>query len=214
MQIDPATRRNLELTVTLSGERRGSLLAVIDRTLTGPGARLLAEHLAAPLTAPDQITARLDAVQFFADRSELRAPLRERLRRIPDIERALTRLGLGRGGPRDLAALRDALGETAATRAVLAAPGLIPLPRVLAEAEIGLGDHRVLVERLGRALARDPPLFARDGGFVAAGYLPELDDLRALRDDSRQAIAALQARYAEASGIASLRIRHNNVIGY
>jgi DNA mismatch repair protein MutS len=214
MQIDAATRRNLELTATLSGERRGSLLAVIDRTLTGPGARLLAEHFTAPLTETAPITARLDAVEFLVDRPAIRAALRERLRRMPDIERALSRLGLGRGGPRDLASLRDALGETAAMRAALSAPALVPLPDVLSLAERGLGEHRVLVERLGRALGRELPLFARDGGFIAAGYLPELDDLRTLRDDSRRAIAALQARYAEASGIASLRIRHNNVIGY
>jgi DNA mismatch repair protein MutS len=151
---------------------------------------------------------------FFVERPDSRAALRERLRHCPDIERALSRLSLGRGGPRDLAALRDGLGETAAIRGSLAAPGLLPLPEMLAGAERGLGEHGVLVERLGRALAADLPLFARDGGFVAAGYAPELDQLRELRDDSRRAIAALQARYAEASGVASLRIRHNNVIGY
>jgi DNA mismatch repair protein MutS len=243
MQIDAATRRNLELVATLSGERRGSLLATIDRTLTGPGARLLAEQLAAPLTASDAIRARLDAVQFLVDRADMRSALRQILRRVPDIERALTRLSLGRGGPRDLAALRDALGETAAIRAILftpgvLAPGLMPLPELLARAEAGLGEHGVLVDRLGRALAADPgsgsgagpgsgsgagpgsgsgaglPLFARDGGFIAGGYTPELDQLRELRDDSRRAIAALQARYAEGTGVASLRIRHNNVIGY
>src|SRR5436305_5074681 len=159
MQIDAATRRNLELTVTLSGERRGILLATIDRSLTGAGARLLAEHLAAPLTDPAAIAARLDAVQFLLDRADTRAGLRERLRRVPDIERALTRLSLGRGGPRDLAALRDALGETATLRAELAAPGLVPLPQRLAEAERGLGEHGALVERLSRALAAELPLF-------------------------------------------------------
>jgi len=214
MQIDAATRRNLELTVTLSGERRGSLLAVIDRTLTGAGARLLAEHLAGPLTVPDAIMARLDAVAFLVARPDTRAALRQRLRHCPDIERALSRLSLGRGGPRDLAALRDGLGETAAIRAALAAPGLVPLPETLAAAEQGLGEHGVLVERLGRALAAELPLFARDGGFIAAGYAIELDQCRELRDDSRRAIAQLQARYGEASGVASLRIRHNNVIGY
>ncbi len=218
MQIDAATRRNLELVATLSGERRGSLLATIDRTLTGPGARLLAEQLAAPLTLPDAIAARLDAVESLVDRADMRDALRQILRRVPDIERALTRLSLGRGGPRDLAALAGALGETARVRAILlaagAAPGLVPLPGLLARAEVGLGEHGALVDRLGRALAAELPLFARDGGFIAAGYTPELDQLRELRDDSRRAIAALQARCAEASGVAALRIRHNNVIGY
>src|SRR5437764_4733575 len=213
MQIDAATRRNLELTATLAGERRGSLPATIDRSLTGAGARLLAEHLAAPLTDPAAIAARLDAVQFLLDRADTRAGLRERLRHCPDIERALSRLSLGRGGPRDLAALRDALGETASLRAELAAPGLVPLPERLAAAEQGLGEHGALVDRLSRALAAELPLFARDGGFIASGYAPELDELRELRDESRRTIAALQARYAETTGVASLRIRHNNVIG-
>jgi DNA mismatch repair protein MutS len=214
MQIDAATRRNLELVATLSGERRGSLLAAIDRTLTGPGARLLGEQLAAPLTAPDRIAERLDAVQAIVDRADMRAALRQILRRVPDIERALTRLSLGRGGPRDLAALRDALGETSGIRAILLAPGLVPLPDLLARAETGLGEHGTLVDRLGRALAAELPLFTRDGGFIAPGYASELDQLRELRDENRRTIAALQARYAEASGVASLRIRHNNVIGY
>src|SRR5205823_6098047 len=135
------------------------------------------------------------------------AALRERLKHCPDIERALSRLSLGRGGPRDLAALRDGLGETSAIRSALAAPGLLPLPEMLATAEQGLGEHGVLVERLGRALAAELPLFARDGGFVAAGYASELDQLRELRDDSRRAIAALQARYAEAGGIRSSKRR-------
>src|SRR5208282_3965706 len=119
IQIDAATRRNLELVTTLAGERKGSLLATIDRTVTAAGARLLTDHLAAPLTEPAPIAARLDAVQFFVDRPETRAALRERLRHCPDIERALTRLSLGRGGPRDLAALRQSLGETASLREML-----------------------------------------------------------------------------------------------
>src|SRR5215468_3955195 len=169
MQIDAATRRNLELVTTLAGDRKGTLLATIDRTVTPAGARLLADHLAAPLTAIAAITARLDAVQFYVDRSEARLALRERLRHCPDIERALTRLSLGRGGPRDLAALRQSLGETAALREMLAAPGLVPLPAPVAAARCGLGEHGALVERLGQALAAELPLLTRDGGFIAAG---------------------------------------------
>ncbi len=214
MQIDAATRRNLELVATSAGERRGSLLATIDRTVTAAGARLLADHLAAPLTAPSAITTRLDAVEYFIDCPDIRAASRERLRHCPDLERALTRLSLGRGGPRDLAALRRSLGETAAFRELLAEPGLVPLPEQLLAARRGLGEHAILVDRLGRALAEDLPLFARDGGFVAAGYSDELDEWRRLRDESRRTIAALQARYAAETAVAALKIRHNNVIGY
>ena len=126
----------------------------------------------------------------------------------------MTRLSLGRGGPRDLAALRQSLGETAALREMLAEPGLVPLPERLAAARRGLGEHGVLVDRLGRALADELPLFARDGGFIAAGYSDELDEWRRLRDESRRMIAALQARYAAETAVAALKIRHNNVIGY
>src|SRR5215472_9783445 len=157
---------------------------------------------------------RLDAVEFYTDHPEARASLRERLRHCPDIERALTRLSLGRGGPRDLAALRQSLGETVSLREMLAVADLVPLPERLAEARRGLGEHGALVERLGRALAEELPLFARDGGFIAAGYSAELDEWRGLRDESRRMIAALQARYAAESGVAALKIRHNNVIGY
>jgi DNA mismatch repair protein MutS len=214
MQIDAATRRNLELVTTLAGERKGSLLATIDRTVTAAGARVLADHLSSPLTEPAEIVARLDAVQFFIDRPEARAALRERLKRCPDIERALTRLSLGRGGPRDLAALCQSLGETALLRDMLTAPGLVPLPERLTKARHSLGQHGALVERLGRALAAELPLFARDGGFIASGYSTELDEWRSLRDESRRMIAALQARYASETAISALKIRHNNVIGY
>jgi DNA mismatch repair protein MutS len=214
MQIDAATRRNLELVATSAGERRGSLLATIDRTRTAAGARLLAEHLAAPLTDPAAIAARLDAVGFFIDCPDLRAVLRERLRHCPDIERALTRLSLGRGGPRDLLALRQSLGETAALREMLVAAGLMALPERLAAARRELGEHGILVERLDRALTDELPLFARDGGFIAAGYSDELDEWRRLRDESRRTIAELQARYAGETAVAALKIRHNNVIGY
>ena len=189
-------------------------MATIDRTLTAAGARLLADHLSAPLTEPAAVAARLDAVGFFIDGPELSAAVRDRLRHCPDIERALTRLSLGRGGPRDLAALRQSLGETAAFRNLLDEPALVPLPRLLAAAQRGLGEHAVLVDRLGRALAEELPLFARDGGFIAAEYSDELDEWRRLRDESRRMIAALQAQYAAETAVAALKIRHNNVIGY
>jgi len=215
MEIDAATRRNLELSRTLSGERKGSLLSVIDRTVTGAGARLLAARLAAPLTDPAAIERRLDAVGFFAGSSRSRNDLREILRRIPDVDRALSRLALDRGGPRDLAAIRDALAETASVRAAVGGSGpLEPPPSAVLEALDDLGEHAGLVATLGAALAPELPLLARDGGLVAPGFSPELDRLRDLRDQSRRLIAALQARYAGETGVASLKVKHNNVLGY
>jgi DNA mismatch repair protein MutS len=214
MEIDAATRRNLELTQTLSGERRGSLISTIDRTVTGAGARLLAEHLASPLTDPGAINARLDAVAFFADDERLREASRQVLRRCPDIERAMARLALGRGGPRDLAALRDTLGESAALRRLLGEAPAAAKPMPVLRAERDLGEHAAFVERLRRALAPELPLVTRDGGFIAGGYSTELDELRLLRDESRRTVANLQARYAAETGVPSLKIRHNNVLGY
>ncbi|MEO3427766.1 DNA mismatch repair protein MutS [Pelagibius sp. CAU 1746] len=212
MEIDAATRRNLELTEALSGGRAGSLLATIDRTVTGAGARLLATRLSTPLTDPAAISGRHDLVAHFLEAANLRQDLRARLRRCPDIERALSRLSLGRGGPRDLAAIRDALAVAGELRGLLQQNG--EAPALLAEAIRDLGLHDTLVGRLARALAPEPPMQARDGGAIAAGYDAALDALRALRDDSRKLIAGLQKNYAEASGVTSLKIKHNNVLGY
>ncbi|MDE1902927.1 MAG: DNA mismatch repair protein MutS [Alphaproteobacteria bacterium] len=210
MAIDPATRRNLELSETLTGERKGSLLAALDRTATGAGARLLAEHLAAPLTDRAAIEARLDAAALFHADERLRDDVRAILRRCGDLARAMARLGLGRGGPRDLACLRDTLGESATLRARL--NGVTPA--LVAAAARDLGEHATFVARLTRALAADLPLAARDGGFIAEGYAADLDALRRLRDDGKRLIVELQARYAGETGIASLKIRFNNVLGY
>ncbi len=214
MEIDAATRRNLELTQTLTGEHKGSLLSTIDRTVTGAGARLLTEHLGSPLTDPKAINTRLDAVAFFVGNERLRESLRAILKRCPDMERAMARLGLGRGGPRDLAALRDTLAETAELRRLFQDIAAAEKPALIARAEQALGDHSVVVDRLKRALAAELPLLARDGGFIAAGYASALDELRMLRDESRRMVANLQSRYADETGVASLKIRHNNVLGY
>ena len=211
MEIDAATRRNLELARTLSGDRKGSLLSVIDRTVTGGGARLMAARMAAPLTDPAAIDARLDMVQFFLDESGLRDSLRGTLRGSPDAERSLSRLTLARGGPRDLSAIGETLKRTEAIRAEMAL--LAPPPGIGATLE-DFGHHEGLRDRLDRALAEDMPLQARDGGFIAAGYAPQLDELRQLRDESRRLIANLEARYRKETGIGSLKVRHNNVLGY
>ncbi|MDP2206299.1 MAG: DNA mismatch repair protein MutS [Alphaproteobacteria bacterium] len=219
MEIDAATRRNLELTHTMTGERAGSLLSVMDMTVTGAGARLLARHIAMPLTGAEAIGARLDTVSFFADQEKIRRETREFLRGCADIERALARLSLDRGGPRDLAAIRDTLGQTVRLHRLIssAVDAFHMLPALLQEALSSLarwGSHHPLVDQLERALAADLPVLTRDGGFIASGYAPKLDELKMLRDNSRQHIARLQADYVRKTGVNTLKIKHNNVIGY
>ncbi|WP_349257290.1 DNA mismatch repair protein MutS [Vitreimonas sp.] len=218
MAIDAATRAALEIDRSVRGGRDGSLLACVDRTVTAAGGRLLAERLARPLTDVAAIGARLDAVQFFLGARERRAGVREELRAAGDLARALTRLALGRGGPRDLAHLRDGLqaGERAAAR-LLGAGDEAPAEIACACAALALSSHpdsAFLAQALERALAPDLPLLARDGGFIAPNCDAALDEARALRDDSRKVIAALQARYAEEAGIPGLKLKHNNVLGY
>jgi DNA mismatch repair protein MutS len=211
--LDSATRGNLELIRTLAGERRGSLLAAIDRTVTAAGSRLLAQRLAAPLTDAAEIGHRLDAVAVFATDAAARSDLRARLKSAPDLARALSRIVIGRGGPRDLAAIRDGIFAAAEIAARLAA--LPELPRDIAQvAQVLRRTDAALAEELGKVLADELPALRRDGGFVRAGYAGALDEARALRDESRRVIAALQVRYAEATGIRALKIRHNNVLGY
>jgi DNA mismatch repair protein MutS len=213
LAIDQATRGNLELIRTIAGERRGSLLAAIDRTLTSAGARLLAQRLAAPLTDPVEITHRLDSVGAFVADSAARADLRALLKAVPDLARALARIVVTRGGPRDLAAIRDGIFAAAEFAARVAA--MTGIPHELAQATQSLRrPDAALAGELAQALGDELPAFRRDGGFVRAGYLAALDEARALRDESRRVIAALQMQYAETTGIRSLKIKHNNVLGY
>ena len=203
LAIDAATRANLELTRTLAGERAGSLVATIDRTVSPSGARLLAERVAGPLTDLDAILARQAAVAFLAEEAELRERLRAALRGVPDIARALSRLALERGGPRDLACLRDGLEAAAAIGDLLG--GVAALPAEIACAAGGLAAlDPGLPQALAAALADDLPLSRRDGGFVRPGHEPALDEARALQQDSRRFIAALQARYAAETGCRAL----------
>jgi DNA mismatch repair protein MutS len=213
LAIDQATRSNLELIRTLGGERRGSLLAAIDRTMMAAGSRLLAQRLAAPLTDADEIAHRFDAVAAFVNDGAARADLREQLKAAPDLARALTRIVIARAGPRDLAAIRDGIFASAAIAERISAAG--ELPHDLARAVEALREpDGALAAELDRALDDELPASRRDGGFVRSGYEPALDEARALRDESRRVIAALQVRYAETTGIRSLKIRHNNVLGY
>jgi DNA mismatch repair protein MutS len=210
MRIDAATRRNLELTRALSGGREGALLACIDRTVTAAGARLLERRLSAPSCDLTLIRARHDAVERLVDDARLCSELRERLRRVPDMDRALSRLALERGGPRDLAALRYGLTSGEELAGMLAGD----VPEVLAEAARDLTGHEALAGRLDAALVAEPPHRVSDGGFVAAGVDAELDEARTLRDEGRGVIAAMQAEYAERTGVGSLKVKHNNVLGY
>ncbi|PRD49795.1 DNA mismatch repair protein MutS [Phyllobacterium myrsinacearum] len=210
--IDPATRANLEMLRTLSGNRDGSLLKSIDRTVTGGGARLLAERLTSPLTNPAAIAERLDSVSCFLAGQSLADLTREALKGVPDMPRALSRLAVGRGGPRDLGALARGLEAAAQIASFLGREVLPAELSAVRDCLAGLpGDF---ASHLDRALDDELPLLKRDGGFVRPGYHAELDEMRALRDHSRRIIAGLQADYMDLTGIRSLKIKHNNVLGY
>jgi DNA mismatch repair protein MutS len=211
--IDPATRANLELTRTLGGERKGSLLDGIDCTETAAGSRLLAQRLATPLTDVAAIARRHDAVAAFVTDPPAMQDLRTILRAAPDMSRALARLSVGRGGPRDLAGLRD--GILAADAAINRLSQMRDLPEDIQGAVAMLRQPpRDLGRELSRALDEQLPLMKRDGGFVREKYDAMLDETRSLRDASRLVVASMQARYADDTGIKGLKIRHNNVLGY
>ncbi|MEL6450949.1 MAG: DNA mismatch repair protein MutS [Pseudomonadota bacterium] len=210
VQIDAATRRNLELTTALSGGRAGSLLSVIDHTVTAAGARLLERRISSPSSVLETISDRLDAVEYAVTYPDIASTLRTQLRSVPDMDRALSRLSLDRGGPRDLAALRN--GLTAAAH--MHDQRHSDLPPLLHSAFQDLRGHDALIERLDTTLIAEPPLLARDGGFIATGCDADLDEAHTLRDEGRSIIAQLQQDYIQLTGIQSLKVKHNNVLGY
>ncbi|HEY8161828.1 MAG: DNA mismatch repair protein MutS [Methylocystis sp.] len=211
LDIDAATRVNLELTRTLSGAREGSLLSVVDLTVTSAGARLLAERLAAPSTDPALIGARLDAVTFFLEKPDRRAAARARLARAPDLARAVSRLALQRGGPRDIASVGAALSAARDIAEIFT--GAQTPAEIAREAATLANADPALAQEIARSLKESPPLDKRNGDFIREGRDAELDEARALRDESRVVIASLQARYAEATGT-RLKIKHNNFLGF
>ena len=211
MAIDAATRRNLELTEALSGGRANTVLSTIDTTITGGGARLLETRLNNPSTDIALIAARQDAVAMFHEERRLADDIRTALRAVPDIDRAMSRLSLDRAGPRDLAAFRSGLQQAAAIAGHLKT---IDLPDQIADAAARLTGHDKVIAQLDAALVAEPPLLSRDGGFVAAGFDTALDEARKLRDEGRGIIATMQTEFAEQTGIAALKIKHNNVLGY
>ncbi len=219
MEIDGATRRSLELLDSLTGDKNASLLGVIDRTVTGGGGRILSYRIANPLKDIYEINERLDVVEFFINNPEIRREFREVLKTSPDIERAVSRLSVGRGGPRDLDNIRRALELVPQIKNLLLSnysrEALVKeLPHAVENLCGRLGQHSNLVDNLKNALNDELPLLARDGGFVRNGYYPPLDEIKNLKEDSHRLIADLQARYIEQTKINNLKIKYNNVIGY
>lgn len=226
LEIDPATRKSLEIAKTLSGKTEGSLLAAIDKTITAAGGRLLSSRISAPLTDIDTINQRLDLAQAMAANLQAREKIETALRNMPDLERSLARLTLGHGGPRDLAAIAAGLSSAATIARVIShqhgeagqhgeasMSSLVAADQMSALAATMLSPFD-LADQIAERLDDELPLLARDGGFIRRGFHPGLDELKSLRDESRRLIAALQARYCEETGIASLKIKHNNVLGY
>lgn len=216
MFIDGATRSNLELVRTLSGQRKGSLLSAIDQTVTGGGSRLLAERMMNPLNDPVAINGRLDAISYFCENQDLASQLKERLKACPDILRSLSRISLNRGGPRDLGAIHAGLlaaGQILKGFGEQLSVGGLPSEISLSLKAIHVFDS-ALANNLEKTLANELPLLKRDGGFIRPGASAEIDELRGLRDQSRKVIAELQLRYIEQCGVKNLKIRHNNVLGY
>ncbi len=215
LEIDAATLANLEILKAQGGARDGSLLATIDRTVTAAGARELAARLSAPLTSPEAINARLDAVDWLLSQGRLRRDLRSALARAPDMSRALSRLTLDRGGPRDLGAIAQGLAAARDCAAAIHSVALdLAQPTTIAMIAATISARGAVEDAFDAALAHELPLLKRDGGFVREGFSMELDEARRLRDDSRRVIAAFQGRYAEETGIRGLKVRHNNMLGY
>ncbi|KEG15785.1 DNA mismatch repair protein MutS [Bartonella bacilliformis] len=210
--IDAATRLNLELIRTTSGQRDGSLLKTIDRTVTGGGSRLLADRLISPLTSPEAIDKRLDSIAFFLRNTSLSEAAHLILKGGPDMSRAVSRLALGRGEPRDIATIRRGFEIISELNQLL---NNKLLPQEISDVkEVFSRLPTALHIRLNQALTDDLPLLKRDGGFIRPNYHQELDKMRSLRDESRRIIAELQVRYAKETDIKTLKIKHNNVLGY
>jgi DNA mismatch repair protein MutS len=216
MQIDYATKRNLELNQTLSGERVGSLLHCLDSTITAAGSRLLATRLNQPLCDKTQIEARLNGVAWGVS-LPIRTKLRKDLEQLPDLERSIGRLHMGRGSPRDMVAIKCGLQLIAEIKYQLyemAQHFADNPPHMVSNIMQDLMDFSALTEQLEVALVIDPPLLTRDGGFIKTGHNPALDEHRLMRDESKRVIAGMQAEYAKQTGIANLKIKHNNMLGY
>lgn len=213
LEIDGATRESLEIHQTLRGEHHGSLLHAIDRTQTPLGSRLLSQRLANPLTNPASILLRQHAITWFLNHQEILESIRLALKGSPDLERILARIVLGRGGPRDLGNIKIALCVVEKIRAFFPAEKLTPSSE-LEEALRELSSYQSLIETLERTLGESLPPLAREGGFVAANIHPELEELRHLKDEGKHILTNLQSKYVTETGISSLKIKYNNILGY
>jgi DNA mismatch repair protein MutS len=212
MPLDEMTRRNLELVEPLRPDLAGkdeTLLGVLDATLTPMGGRLLRRWILSPLVAAERIWRRQDAVAELAAARELRQRLRAALRQIRDLDRLATKVAAGRVTPRELRALADSLLQLPQLAATLAAADSAALRDIA-----GLDTLPDLHQRIDLTLAAEPPAVMAEGGVIRAGYSPELDELRALRDGARDFIASLQTRERERTGIATLKVGYNRVFGY
>ena len=214
VQIDAATRQSLEIHRTLKGDYKGSLLHTINRTLTAGGGRLLNYRLSMPCTNVQIIQQRQDAITWFLEHASILESACGHLKHTPDLERVFARLALGRGGPRDLASIREGLKNAQEIHGLFGGQDTLNASSELAGVFSHLSSHEALIEKLQKALGEGLPLLARDGDFIASGFHPQLDEIRHLRDEGKQSIAALQARYAQETGVTSLKIKHNHVLGY
>ena len=214
LEIDPATRRSLEITTTLSGEKKGCLLDAIDKTKTAIGARLLANRIASPLAVKPEIEERFELVSWFLSQNIIKTEIGELLKGLPDFERSLTRLSVGRGGPRDLFSLATAIEKVKQISGLIEKAVSLSSPKLLADISRVISNPYSLSIKIKDALAENLPLLAKEGQFIRAGFDKQLDSLRDLRDESRGHIASLQREYSASTGISSLKVKHNNVVGY
>lgn len=218
MEIDGSTRKSLELLDSLHGDKNASLLAVIDKTKTAVGGRLLSSWVANPLLNVQEINRRLDGIEFFINRSRLRQDMTALLKTLPDAERAVSRISAGRGGPRDLENIKVVLSSLPRLQNLIYTESnqemLDNSCKAIENIVQKFGHYEQLVDDLDRALNEELPLLARDGGFIKEGYYPPLDEIRTLKNDGHKVILDLQSKYAEQTKISNLKIKYNNVIGY
>ncbi|WP_353285759.1 DNA mismatch repair protein MutS [Wolbachia endosymbiont (group A) of Gastracanthus pulcherrimus] len=240
MLIDASARRNLELFSTQFGEKKGSLISVIDHTVTASGGRLLKQMLASPLACSKAINLRLSTAQFFVNNHDSRKKIREILSNIPDIERSLSRLILGRGSPKDMNLLKIGLGKTLELSEFLCKiesgeNGSLPQQYVIQteiqpasragitvksdESELStihksLGNHKDLFELLNSAILDNNLSSVKEGGFIHSKYNSELSELSYILNNSNKLITKLRESYRDLTGIAALKILHNNILGY